>query len=64
FWWFTFNVMEPVHLHSTSSAPVSHTNLKAVNVLLDHEFMPHLCDSGVAVLRSCIGNATELEAST
>ncbi|RZC45950.1 hypothetical protein C5167_038888 [Papaver somniferum] len=29
----------------------AHTNLKAANILLDHEFMPRLCDSALAVLR-------------
>ncbi|RZC83143.1 hypothetical protein C5167_045932 [Papaver somniferum] len=36
------------YLHSTSSPPVAHNNLKAANVFLDNEFMPRLCDSGLA----------------
>ncbi|KAI3905651.1 hypothetical protein MKX01_036560 [Papaver californicum] len=39
------------YLHSTGSPPVAHNNLKAANVLLDDEFMPRLCDSGLAVLK-------------
>ncbi|KAI3873650.1 hypothetical protein MKW92_023417 [Papaver armeniacum] len=51
------------YLHSTSSPPVAHNNLKAANVLLDDEFMPRLCDSGLAVLKPFTGNNTKLKAS-
>ncbi|KAI3913794.1 hypothetical protein MKW92_003038, partial [Papaver armeniacum] len=51
------------NLHSTSSPPVAHNNLKAANVLLDDEFMPRLCDSGLAVLKPFTGNNTKRKAN-
>ncbi|KAI3864248.1 hypothetical protein MKX03_019141, partial [Papaver bracteatum] len=39
----------------------AHTKLMAANIFLDHEFIPYLCDSGLAVLRPCNGNTTELK---
>ncbi|OVA06645.1 Protein kinase domain [Macleaya cordata] len=51
------------YLHSTSSPTIAHNNLKAANILLDDEFMPRLCDSGLAVLRPFTSNTTKLKAS-
>ncbi|WRX24608.1 Protein kinase domain - like 10 [Theobroma cacao] len=39
------------YLHSTFSPPVTHCNIKAANILLDEELMPHICDCGLAILR-------------
>ncbi|XP_071721705.1 protein STRUBBELIG-RECEPTOR FAMILY 2-like [Rutidosis leptorrhynchoides] len=47
------------YMHSKFSAPVAHGNIKASNILLDEVMVPHICDSGIAVLRPL----TKLKAS-
>ncbi|XP_077210507.1 protein STRUBBELIG-RECEPTOR FAMILY 8-like [Tasmannia lanceolata] len=42
------------YLHSTITPPVVLNNLKAGNIMLDDEFIPHLCDCGLDVLRPLI----------
>ncbi|OMO55196.1 hypothetical protein COLO4_36137 [Corchorus olitorius] len=44
------------YLHSALSPPVAHCNIKAANILLDEELMPHLCDCGLSILRSLTSN--------
>ncbi|KAF5747706.1 putative Receptor protein kinase CLAVATA1 precursor [Tripterygium wilfordii] len=50
------------YLHS-SSPPVAHSNIKAANILLDEELMPHLCDCGLAALKPLASNSVKLRAS-
>ncbi|KAE9455672.1 hypothetical protein C3L33_12424, partial [Rhododendron williamsianum] len=49
------------YLHSTCLPPVSHSNLKAANTLLDEELMPRLSDCGLAVLRPLTSNSVKLK---
>ncbi|KAF9597275.1 hypothetical protein IFM89_016416 [Coptis chinensis] len=49
------------YMHSNCLPPVAHCNLKAANILLDSELMPHLCDCGLAVLRSLTSNSVKLK---
>ncbi|XP_045795282.1 protein STRUBBELIG-RECEPTOR FAMILY 2-like [Trifolium pratense] len=42
------------YLHSACCPPVAHGNLKAANVLLDENLMPHICDSSLAILRPLV----------
>ncbi|KAL5707887.1 non-specific serine/threonine protein kinase [Ranunculus cassubicifolius] len=51
------------YLHSACLPPVAHCNLKSANILLDDEFMPRLCDCGLAVLRPLTSNRIKLKAS-
>ncbi|PSS01834.1 Protein STRUBBELIG-RECEPTOR FAMILY 2 like [Actinidia chinensis var. chinensis] len=51
------------YLHSTCSPPVAHSNLKAANILLDEELMPHLSDCGLAILRPLTSNSVKVKAS-
>ncbi|KAK6232275.1 hypothetical protein SCA6_002348 [Theobroma cacao] len=51
------------YLHSTFSPPVTHCNIKAANILLDEELMPHICDCGLAILRPFTSNAVKIKAS-
>ncbi|GFY96277.1 STRUBBELIG-receptor family 2 [Actinidia rufa] len=51
------------YLHSTCSPPVAHSNLKAANILLDEEFMPHLSDCGLAILRPLTSNSVKVKDS-
>ncbi|KAF7146673.1 hypothetical protein RHSIM_Rhsim04G0150500 [Rhododendron simsii] len=49
------------YLHSTCLPPVSHSNLKATNILLDEELMRRLSDCGLAVLRPLTSNNVKLK---
>ncbi|XVE75694.1 hypothetical protein DITRI_Ditri12bG0113600 [Diplodiscus trichospermus] len=51
------------YLHSTFSPPVAHRNIKAANILLDEELMPHITDCGLAVLRPLTTNVVKIKAS-
>ncbi|XP_021283497.1 protein STRUBBELIG-RECEPTOR FAMILY 2 [Herrania umbratica] len=51
------------YLHSAFSPPVAHCNIKAANILLDEELMPHICDCGLAILRPFTSNAVKIKAS-
>ncbi|KAK7392822.1 hypothetical protein VNO78_21270 [Psophocarpus tetragonolobus] len=51
------------YLHSTFSPPVAHGNLKAANVLLDENLMPHVTDCGLAILRPLTSNKVKIQAS-
>ncbi|KAK8600702.1 hypothetical protein V6N12_050553 [Hibiscus sabdariffa] len=51
------------YLHSSFSPPASHSNIKAANILLDDELRPHLCDCGLAILRSLTSNYAKAKAS-
>ncbi|XP_019077132.1 protein STRUBBELIG-RECEPTOR FAMILY 2 isoform X2 [Vitis vinifera] len=51
------------YLHSVCSPPIAHCNLKAANILLDEELTPHICDTGLAVLRPLTSNTVKLKAS-
>lgn len=49
------------YLHSTCMPPVSHSNLKAANILLDEDLMPRICDCGLAVLKPLSSNSFKLK---
>ncbi|MBA0713237.1 hypothetical protein Golax_012280 [Gossypium laxum] len=51
------------YLHSTFSPPASHSNIKAANILLDDELMPHVCDCGLSILRPLTSNSVKTKAS-
>lgn len=51
------------YMHSICSPPMTHGNIKATNILLDDELMPHISDCGLNALRhlaSTRSNAAEL----
>ncbi|KAG5043395.1 hypothetical protein JHK87_007310 [Glycine soja] len=50
------------YLHATFCPPVAHGNLKAVNVLLDENLMPRVCDCCLAILKPLISNQVEIPA--
>ncbi|KAL9237802.1 hypothetical protein vseg_012306 [Gypsophila vaccaria] len=50
------------YMHSLSP-PMAHCNLKAANILLDDELMPHVSDSGLSVLRPLSRNSIKMKAS-
>ncbi|KAL3620255.1 Protein STRUBBELIG-REPTOR FAMILY 2 [Castilleja foliolosa] len=39
------------YVHSSFVPPVAHSNLKAANILLNEDLMPHVYDCGLASLR-------------
>lgn len=41
--------------------PIAHSNLKAANILLDEDLMPHICDTGLAVLRPLTSNKIKIK---
>ncbi|XWS56205.1 hypothetical protein CRYUN_Cryun09bG0066200 [Craigia yunnanensis] len=51
------------YMHSTFSPPVAHSNIKAANILLDEELMPHICDCGLAILRPLTSNIVQIKAA-
>ncbi|KAK1367412.1 protein STRUBBELIG-RECEPTOR FAMILY 2 [Heracleum sosnowskyi] len=51
------------YLHTTCMPPVAHSNLKAANILLDEDLMPHICDTGLAVLKPLTSNKIKIKAS-
>ncbi|XP_010257426.1 PREDICTED: protein STRUBBELIG-RECEPTOR FAMILY 2 isoform X2 [Nelumbo nucifera] len=51
------------YIHLSCLPPLAHSNLKATNILLDDEFIPRLCDCGLATLRSLTSNSVKLKAS-
>ncbi|XP_029118668.1 protein STRUBBELIG-RECEPTOR FAMILY 8 [Elaeis guineensis] len=42
------------YMHWICSPPMAHGNIKATNILLDDELMPHISDCGLTVLRHLI----------
>ncbi|XP_017697815.2 protein STRUBBELIG-RECEPTOR FAMILY 2-like, partial [Phoenix dactylifera] len=42
------------YMHWICSPPMAHGNMKATNILLDDELMPHITDCGLTVLRHLI----------
>lgn len=52
------------YLHSTCNPQVAHSNLKASNILLDEDFVPRLCDCGLAVLKPLTSNSVKLKVHT
>ncbi|KAK2450339.1 protein STRUBBELIG-RECEPTOR FAMILY [Trifolium repens] len=51
------------YLHSTFSPPVTHGNLKAANILLDENLMPHVSDCGLAILKPLTNTKAKARAS-
>ncbi|EYU39916.1 hypothetical protein ABFS82_10G170100 [Erythranthe guttata] len=51
------------YMHSFCVPPFAHSNLKAANILLDEELMPHLSDCGLSILRPLSSNKVKLKAS-
>ncbi|KAM7271264.1 hypothetical protein ACFE04_030478 [Oxalis oulophora] len=51
------------YMHSVCSPPVAHGNVKASNILLDEVMVPHICDSGIIVLKPLASNKVKLEDS-
>ncbi|KAL3632430.1 hypothetical protein CASFOL_025414 [Castilleja foliolosa] len=51
------------YVHSSFVPPVAHSNLKAANILLDEDLMPHVCDCGLASLRPLSSNSVKIKAS-
>ncbi|XP_075516180.1 protein STRUBBELIG-RECEPTOR FAMILY 2-like [Primulina tabacum] len=51
------------YMHSSCVPSVAHSNLKAANILLDETLTPHVCDCGLAILRSLTSNSVKLKAS-
>lgn len=57
-----FSAYYGIHSYMHSFVPpVAHSNLKAVNILLDEELRPHICDYGLAILRSLSSNSVKLK---
>ncbi|KAK1361583.1 hypothetical protein POM88_046057 [Heracleum sosnowskyi] len=42
---------------------VAHNNLKATNILLDEDLMPHICNTALAVLKPLTSNKIKIKAS-
>ncbi|CAA2938535.1 STRUBBELIG-RECEPTOR FAMILY 2 [Olea europaea subsp. europaea] len=51
------------YMHSSCLPPIAHSNLKAANILLDEELMPHISDCSLAILRPLTSNSVKLKAS-
>ncbi|KAJ4969703.1 hypothetical protein NE237_002802 [Protea cynaroides] len=51
------------YLHTSCFPPCPHCNLNASNILLDDDFMPRLCDCGLATLRPFTNNTVNIKAS-
>lgn len=49
------------YLHTTCMPPIAHSNLKAANILLDEDLMPHICDTGLAVLKPLTSNKIKIK---
>ncbi|KAL8489981.1 hypothetical protein ACS0TY_025761 [Phlomoides rotata] len=49
------------YMHSSCAPPVAHSNLKAANILLDEDLVPHVCVCGLAVLRPISSNNVKLK---
>ncbi|XP_073002647.1 protein STRUBBELIG-RECEPTOR FAMILY 8-like isoform X1 [Typha latifolia] len=45
------------YIHWICSPPVAHGNIKATNILLDNELMPHLSDCGLTVLSHLVSTS-------
>ncbi|MCD9644491.1 hypothetical protein HAX54_032715 [Datura stramonium] len=51
------------YLHTSSVPPITHSNLKAANILLDEDLEPRVCDCGLAVLKPLASNSVKIKAS-
>nr|XP_016470054.1 PREDICTED: protein STRUBBELIG-RECEPTOR FAMILY 2-like [Nicotiana tabacum] len=51
------------YLHTFCVPPITHSNLKAANILLDEDLNPRICDCGLAVLRPLASNSVKIKAS-
>ncbi|CAA0812709.1 Protein STRUBBELIG-RECEPTOR FAMILY 2 [Striga hermonthica] len=51
------------YTHTSFVPPIAHSNIKAANILLDEEHMPHVCDYGLAILRPLACNSVKIKAS-
>lgn len=49
------------YMHSSCLPPIAHSNLKAANILLDEELMPHISDCSLAILRPLTSNSVKLK---
>lgn len=51
------------YLHTSYVPSITHSNIKATNILLDEDLNPHLCDCGLAVLKPLATNHVQIQAS-
>ncbi|XP_060210374.1 protein STRUBBELIG-RECEPTOR FAMILY 2 isoform X1 [Lycium barbarum] len=51
------------YLHTCCVPPITHSNLKAANILLDEDLNPRICDCGLAILRPLASNSVKIKAS-
>ncbi|XP_055801592.1 protein STRUBBELIG-RECEPTOR FAMILY 2 isoform X2 [Solanum dulcamara] len=51
------------YLHTSCVHYITHSNLKATNILLDEDLNPRLCDCGLAVLKPLASNSVKIKAS-
>ncbi|KAL3373034.1 hypothetical protein AABB24_005174 [Solanum stoloniferum] len=51
------------YLHTSCVPSITHSNLKATNILLDEDLNPRVCDCGLAVLKPLASNNVKIKAS-
>ncbi|PHT52921.1 Protein STRUBBELIG-RECEPTOR FAMILY 2 [Capsicum baccatum] len=51
------------YLQTSCVPPITHSNLKAANILLDEDLNPRICDCGLAVLKPLASNSVKIKAS-